>query len=160
MDYQLQPITRTCSITGRALKPGERFFAALFDQKPGFVRKDFAADAWPGPPEGAIAFWAGKVPAEDEKKRLRIDDELLLDCFARLEDRQEPAEVNFRYVVALLLMRRKRLRFEEARVEDAIEVLSLNDIRGGSVHRVINPRLTEEAMLQVQEEVFKVLGWE
>jgi len=25
---------------------------------------------------------------------------------------------------------------------------------------VVNPRLTEEAMTAVQEEVFKVLGWE
>ena len=160
MDYQLQPITRTCSVTGRELKPGEKFFTALFDQRPGFVRKDYAADAWPGPPEGAIAFWSGKIPAKEEKHRLRIDDELLHDCFVRLEGRQELSEVNFRYVVALLLMRRKRFKFEEARVEGEHEVLFLKDGRVGPVHRVVNPRLTEEAMLQVQEEVFKVLGWE
>jgi hypothetical protein len=160
MDYQLQPITRTCSVTGRELKPGEKFFTALFDQRPGFVRKDYAADAWPGPPEGAIAFWSGTLPAREEKQRLRIDDELLHDCFVRLEGRQDPSEVNFRYVVALLLMRRKRFKFEEARVEGDHEVLFLKDGRGGPVYRVVNPRLTEEAMLRVQEEVFKVLGWE
>jgi hypothetical protein len=160
MDYQLQPITRTCAVTGRTLNPGEKFFTALFDQKPGFVRKDYAANAWSGPPDGAIAFWCGKVPAAETKPRLRIDDDLLHDCFVRLEGRPETAEVNFRYVVALLLMRRKRFKFEEARIEDGREVLYLKEARGDATHRVVNPRLTDEAMTQVQEEVFKVLGWE
>jgi hypothetical protein len=160
MDYQLQPSARVCSVTGRELKPGEKYFSALFDQKPGFVRKDYSIDAWPGPPEGVIAFWRGTVPAREEKPRLRIDDDLLHDCFLRLEGRQEPAEVSFRYVVALLLMRRKRFKFEEARVEEGYEIMFLRDARGNATHRVVNPRLTEEAMIQVQEEVFKVLGWE
>ena len=34
----------------------------------------------------------------------------------RLQCRLEPDRVNFRYVLALLLMRRKRLKFEEAKV--------------------------------------------
>jgi hypothetical protein len=160
MDYQLQPITRTCHVSGLELKPGEKYFTALFDQRPGFVRKDYAAEAWPGPPEGAIAFWSGTVPAPEAKPRLRIDDDLLLDCFLRLEGRHDPAEVNFRYVVALLLMRRKRFRFEKTRLVDGHEVLFLKEARGSSTHQVVNPRLTEEAMLQVQEEVFKVLGWD
>jgi hypothetical protein len=160
MDYQLQPITRACAVTGRTLSPGEKFVTALFDQKPGFVRKDFAADAWPGPPDGAIAFWCGTVPAAEAKPRLRIDDDLLYDCFVRLEGRMEPAEVNFRYVVALLLMRRKRFKFDETRVEDGHEVMILKEARGDATHQVVNPRLTEKEMMQVQEEVFKVLGWE
>ena len=63
-------------------------------------------------------------------------------------------------MVALLLMRRKRLRFEEARVENGQETLQLRDARTGARHQVVNPRLTEEEMAAVQEEVFKVLGWE
>ena len=90
----------------------------------------------------------------------RIDDDLLFDCFQRLESDTEAARVNFRYVVALLLMRRRRLKFEEAGQENGQEVLRLRCIRSRTQYDVVNPRLTEAEMTAVQEEVFKVLGWE
>jgi len=57
-------------------------------------------------------------------------------------------------------MRRKRLKFEEAKVADEQETLWLCCSRTGTQHQVFNPRLSEEEMATVQEEVFKVLGWQ
>jgi hypothetical protein len=159
-DYQLQPHTRRCCVTGRELQPGERYYSVLLDEAGKFLRKDFSAEAWPGPPTGAFSFWAGKVPASTGPRRLPIDDELLLDCFQRLEGQTEPARLNFRYVVALLLMRRRRFKFEEVRKEAGQEVLCLCCTRTSAHHRVINPNLTEEEIAAVQEQVFEALGWE
>jgi hypothetical protein len=77
---------------------------------------------------------------------LRIDDDLLVDCFQRLEGQTDPGRINFRYVVALLLMRRKRLKFEESRAEGNGEVLILRCARTGARHEVINPGMTEDEM--------------
>jgi hypothetical protein len=160
IDYQIQPNTRRCFLTGRELKPGEKYFSVLLDEAGQFVRHDYSADVWQGPPDGAFSFWAGKVPASDGSKRPRIDDEMLLECFSRLEGQDDPSRVNFRYVVSLLLMRRKRLKFAAAWTEDDREVLQLRDARTGAEHEVVNPGLTDEEMASVQEEVLKVLGWE
>jgi hypothetical protein len=157
MEYQIQASTRRCARTGRELRPGERFFSVLYDRPGGLVREDISAEAWQGPPEDAFSFWQTRVPAEPAK-RLQIDEELLLDCFTRLAAESEPAKVNFRYVVALLLMRRKRLRFEEVAVADGCEFLLLRCPRTRQLHRVLNPQLTDEQMSQVQDEVHKVLG--
>jgi hypothetical protein len=159
-EYQIQANTRRCAVTGRELRPGEQFYTVLLDEDGKFVRRDYGSDAWQGPPEGAFSFWSGRIAAEQEGRRLRIDDELLVDCFQRLEGQTEPGRVNFRYVVALLLMRRKRFKFEEVQVDGDQEVLCLRCVRTRAAQRVINPRLTEEQMAAVQEEVFKVLGWE
>ena len=159
-EYQIQENTRRCAVTGRELKPGDPFYAVLIDEGARFVRKDYSAVAWQGPPAGCFSFWAGRVPAQDDKHRPRIDDDLLLDCFGRLEGQTEPGRVHFRYVVALLLMRRKRFKFEEARTEGGQEVLCLRCTRTRAQYQVVNPRLTETEMAAVQEEVFKVLGWE
>jgi hypothetical protein len=159
-DYQIQPNTRHCVVSGRELRPGEKFYSVLLQDGGKFVRHDYAAQAWHGPPDGAFSFWCGCVPAADQNRKLRIDDDLLADCFQRLEGHDEPAQVNFRYVVALLLMRRKRFKFEEARVEDDREVLRMRCSRTGAPYDVVNPRLTEDQMIAVQDEVFKVLGWE
>jgi len=159
-EYQIQANTRRCVRTGRELRPGEKVFTVLIDQDGKFVRQDYSSEAWAGPPPEAFSFWAGRVPATEENRKPRIDDELLLDCFRRLEGETGPDRVNFRYVVALLLMRRKRLKFEEARTEDGQEVLRLRCPRSREQHTVVNPRLTDEQMAEVQDEVFKVLGWE
>jgi hypothetical protein len=159
-DYQIQPNTRHCAASGRELRAGEKFYSVLSQEGGKLVRRDYAAEAWRGPPEGAFSFWSGRVPTPETGRKLRIDDDLLADCFQRLEGQTEPAQVNFRYVVALLLMRRKRFRFEEARVEDGHEVLRVRCTRTGAQYDVVNPRLTEDEMIAVQDEVFKVLGWE
>jgi hypothetical protein len=159
-DYQIEANTRRCAATGRELHSGEKYFAALLEVDGKFVRQDYSSEAWTGPPAGAFSFWTGRVPAADEGRRPRIDDDLLLDCFQRLEGQAEPDKVNFRYVVALLLMRRRRLKFEEVRTAGGEETLCLRCARTRTRYEVVNPRLTEGQMAAVQEEVLKVLGWE
>ena len=159
-DYEIQGPTRVCAATGRELRPGDRFHGVLLEEGGRFVRKDYAADGWAGPPAGAVAYWSGKVPAADKPRKPAINDELLLDCFDRLTDTTEPDGLNFRYVAALLLMRRKRFKFEDAlRDEAGRDVLLVRDARGGKVHRIADPRLTEGQVAAVQAEVFRVLGW-
>jgi hypothetical protein len=159
-EYQIQPNARRCSSSGRELRAGERYFSVLTEESGKFVRRDYAADAWQGPPSGAFSFWAGKLATPDGRRRPAIDDELLLDCFGRLEGQTEPGRINFRYVVGLLLMRRRRLRLDAAVREDGIEVLYFRCSRTGTKYRVINPALSEEESAAVQDEVFQALGWE
>ena len=159
MDYQIQPNSRRCAITGKELQPGERFYSALLEENRQLVRKDYSQEAWQGPPSGAAFFWTGRVVADTEKLKPRFDDDLLEDCFERLGGQTEPSRVNFRYVVALLLMRRRRFRYENSVIEHGIEKITLYCLRSGTKHEVVNPRLSEEEMSQVQEEVFNVLGW-
>jgi len=160
IDYQIQPNTRRCFVTGHELKPGEKFYSVLLDEGGQLVRHDYSAEVWHGPPEDAFSFWSGKVSAKDPNKRPPIDDDMLLECFGRLEGQNDPGRVNFRYVVALLLMRRKRLKVDTIRHDDGREILRLCDARSGAQHDVINPRLTDDEMASVQEEVLKVLGWD
>ncbi|HVS35560.1 MAG TPA: hypothetical protein VMS17_08260 [Gemmataceae bacterium] len=159
-EYQIQPNTRRCALSGRELQPGERYFSVLRDEGGKFVRMDYAAEAWQGPPADAFSFWSGRVPAAGARKRPPIDDDMLLDCLQRLEGRTDPAGENFRYVLALLLMRRKRLKFEEARHEDGREILVLRCGRTGARHEVADPHLGDEEMATVQDDVFQALGWE
>ncbi len=159
-DYHIQPNSRRCVATGRDLRPGEKYYSVLIEDGERFVRQDFSTDGWTGPPEAAFSFWMGRVPDSNEKAKPRFDDDLLLDCFQRLEGQADPSRINFRYVLALLLMRRRKLKFEESREQDGVEQLCLRCLKTGTEHLVINPQLTEEAMLQVQEEVIHVLGWD
>jgi len=159
MEYQIQPNSRRCAVTGRELQSGERFYSALLEENHQFVRKDYCPEAWQGPPAGAFSFWTGRVSAVTDRAKPRFDDDLLEECFTRLEGQTEQSRVNFRYVVALLLMRRRRFRYESSVLENGVEKMILSCLRTGEKHHVINPQLSDEEMAQVQEEVFNVLGW-
>jgi hypothetical protein len=159
-NYQIQPITRRCAATNKELPPGSKFYTVLFDRDGKFVREDYSSEAWQGPPPGAFSFWSGRVPVPAQSRQPGMDDEMLLDCFVRLHGETESGRINFRFVLALLLMRRKRLKFEQVRRDGDLEFLQLRCARSGVRHDVLNPRLGEEEMAAVQEEVFKVLGWE
>jgi len=158
--YPIQVHTRVCAGTGRPLLPGERYFSVLFDEGGQFIRKDYAKDAWTGVPQNALAFWSGRVPELNEKRRPTFDDELLLDCFARLADESDPARLQFRYVVGLLLLRRKRLKFEDVRRDGDREFLQLRCVKTNCVFEMLDPHLSETDMNAVQAEVFKLLGWQ
>jgi hypothetical protein len=56
-------------------------------------------------------------------------------------------------------MRRKRLKFEEARTKDGKEFLVLRCAGSKKKVEVLNPGLTEEEILSVQDQVFQILGW-
>ena len=158
MEYDIQPNTRRCAVTGRELQPGERYYAALIEDGIQLARRDYSVEAWQGPPAGAFSFWTGRVPPPDEKPRLRFDDDLLEECFHRLEGQTDPGRVNFRYVVTLLLVRRRRFKLELGE-SDAGATMVVQHTRTGERYTVTNPQLSEEEMLQVQDEVFQVLGW-
>lgn len=160
IDYPIEVDTRRCTVTGRELQPGERFYGVLVEEEGKLIRKDYAADCWQGPPERAFSFWAGRVPPRETNRRPKIDDELLFDCFRRLDNPEDEGRVQFRFVVALLLMRRKRLRFEEAISHEDGEVLRLRDGRTRELYDVMNPRLDDEQIQTVQDEVLHVLGWQ
>ncbi len=160
IDYQIQPSTRRCCTTGRELRPGERCYSVLLEEGGKFVRKDYSAEAWQGPPQGAFSFWMGRLALPQGKRRQPIDDEMLMECFQRLEGQLEPSRLRFRYVVALLLMRRRRLKFDQTQQDGSQEVLLLRCTRTGVRHAIVNPGLTDEELATVQDDVFQALGWE
>jgi|SRR5579872_343457 len=161
IDYEIQGPTKICSASGRELKPGDRFHAVLLEQDGKLVRIDFSEEAWPGASPDAVAHWSGRVPTAEKPHKPQINDDILLGCFDRLKDSTDPDGMNFRYVVALLLMRRKRFRFEDVfREADGRDVLLLKDAKSGAVHRIADPRLNDDQVTAVQSEVFRVLGWD
>jgi hypothetical protein len=158
-EYPNPSSLRYCAATGRPLRPGDRYYGVLALDGSRLTRQEFSADAWTGPPHGAFGHWIGRVPVSADGRRPPIDDEMLVDCFQRLEDAAEPEKLNFRYVVALLLMRRKRFKFDDVVKDGGGENLVVRDTRSGAQYSVRDPGLAEEQMKTVQDEVFQVLGW-
>ena len=160
LEYEIQPHTRRCAATGRELQPGEKYYCVLVEEQGRLVRHDYASESWQGSPEGAFGFWTGRVPGKTQPRKLRVDAHVLLDCFERLDVGETSEKVNFRYVLALLLIRSKKLQFLQSDVRDGQEIIQLRCQRSGTRYDVINPRLGEDELAAVQEQVLQVVGWD
>jgi hypothetical protein len=147
-----------CAATGRTLVEGEEHYAVLFEQGEGFQRQDYALDGWTGPPSGAFCYFRTRVPVRERKKRLLVDDEVLVNFFTRLgeEDAAESRQ-NFRFVLALILMRKRILKYEDTIRAPEGELWQMRLVREQSIHKVRNPHLSEEQIAQVSQELGAIL---
>ena len=64
-----------------------------------------------------FSFWKTTMPQPQQKKKLLVDDSVLVDVFQRMEGKTEPQEVRFRFVLALILMRKRLLIYETTRID-------------------------------------------
>jgi len=111
--------SKTCSVSRRELKSGETFFSVLFGESGGVRRLDYAAENWTGPPTNATGWWKSTVPVLNEKKVRLAPNEILLELFEQLDD--QPDKLDVRYVLTLLLIRRRQFRYEREEEADTGE---------------------------------------
>ncbi len=110
LDFEVQRCTRRCAATDRALAPGEECFSVLEVQGADVIRKDFCREAWSGVPENAFGWWKSRVPEPTAKKIKLAPNDVLLELFDQLAT--QDGQQDLRYVLALLLVRRRVLRVD------------------------------------------------
>jgi hypothetical protein len=123
LDFEITHCSRQCAATGRTFAPGETYFSTLHMEGGSPVRRDFAAAEWRGPAEGALAWWKARMPDNDSSKPKLAPQDVLLNLFTELADR--PDEAEFRYLLGLLLIRRRIVKLEETQRDAEGEVLIL-----------------------------------
>lgn len=117
IDFQVRRTSRRCAATGREFAPGEAFVATLIDDGREVVRLDFAADAWAGPDDSTVAWWRAETPRDGGSPA--PPGEALLQLLDEWAD--QPHEAAARYLLALLLVRRRVLRIDGGGFLDGLQ---------------------------------------
>jgi hypothetical protein len=156
MEYDHVRCTRHCATTGRELQPGEEFYSTLSAEGANLVRRDYSVESWQGPPEGAVGWWKSHLPARDGKRLHWAPNDVMLDLLEQLAD--DPAHADMRYVLALLLVRRRVCRLEETEHdEQQHETLVLYCPRKEAEYRVPVAMPDEQRIKEIQEELARLL---
>ena len=156
MDYEIQRCTRHCSVTERDLAPGEYFYSALVSDGAEMERLDYSIDAWSGPPQNAVGWWKSRMPVANEKRMRWAPNDVMLEFFGQLE--QQPDKQDMRYVLALLLVRRRVMRLEERELgENGAEILVLYCPRRETTYRVPESAPEDSRIDEIQEELARLL---
>ena len=156
----------TCAATGEALTPGDRIVSVLsIDAQNASNRLDTAEAEWdkgwrPEPGQEVIAIWRGHMPEPKDADNGRpVDDEDLVALFEQIAEPSDERAVELRYVLAWMLVRRRRLRFEGQR-DGALRVRRVSAtgaLLDTTPIEVDDPGLDEDQLEQAMERVAVLL---
>jgi hypothetical protein len=156
LDFEVQRCTRRCAKTERELKPGEVFYSVLVGEGSQVVRHDYAEDAWEGAPETALGWWKSRMPGSDPHKMSWAPNDVILHYFEELGNDERSADE--RYILTLLMLRRRILRLEEAvRDDEGREVMTVHCAKTDNDYRVPIACPTEERAREIQEKLGSLL---
>lgn len=115
--FPLARCTGTCAGTGRALMPGEACVAALVEGsgRDGLERVDYSVESWargdrPRTPARLFASWRSSFRPREKDEPGLLSDAELMDLFEELSQGADDRRAAFRYLLAVLLLRRRLLR--------------------------------------------------
>jgi hypothetical protein len=156
IDYEVQRCTRHCANSGRELAPGETFYSTLTAEGAEVVRHDYAAEAWKGPPEDVLGWWKSQMPDRNAKKLHWAPNDVMLELLESLA--AQPDKWDMRYVLALLLIRRRVVRLEETEKDaGGQEVSVLYCPRRDATYHVATVMPGEQRTAEIQDELARLL---
>jgi hypothetical protein len=156
LDFEVQRCTRRCATTDRPLEPGEVFYSVLVSEGAEVIRRDFSEAAWNGPPPGALGWWKSQMPGSEAVKPRLAPNQILLELFLQWHDDASKRDV--RYVLTLLMIRRRVLRLEMTEpAADGLPEMVLFCPRMGETFRVPVAEPEGERVQEIQAELGELL---
>ncbi len=159
-EWNIKSRSEVCSNTGRPFKEGEIFYTALFREGDEFRRADLSEEAWKAlsadpAAEPVFSSWRSKfeLPAPPPPETLRRDD--AEGMLRRLVDSHEPAHRNTRYLLAVMLERKRILRPQPTSEKG---LLVYEHTVTGETFIITDPNLSLSDLVAVQAEVSALLA--
>lgn len=156
--WSIKSRAHVCAVTEQHFTDGESFYTALFPdpESSGYLRKDFSVEGWEnrGDDDGSpFSFWGSIYRAPVKEEEVEVTDESPEDLLRRLIEEDEEFTENARYILAVMLERKKLLVEADSQpVGDGI-IRIYEHRKTGDVFIVKDPNIPLSDVEKVQEEV-------
>jgi hypothetical protein len=145
-DWQMPRRAEACAACRRGFEPGEPIRAYLYEFPEGYERRDYCANCRPPDEPFAIGAWRTRRPEPTTKKTAAFDRQAIYRFFERLDDADTPEKQRLRFILALLLWRKKVLKFNGSETRDEHEVWRFGAPHTDEMHAVVRPDLDEDQL--------------
>jgi hypothetical protein len=156
-DWEIHKPQGTCAGSGNKIEPEQEYIASLIETPEGMQRKDYCVEYWNENKPQVYCYWKSVMPKPDQKKKLFIDDAMLMSFFERLATETDEEKLSFRFVLALILMRKRLLKYESSKNDNGNETCVLKVAGRDQTAEVINPHLTEDKIEQLSAQLGQIL---
>ncbi|HCN27757.1 MAG TPA: hypothetical protein DIT64_03025 [Verrucomicrobiales bacterium] len=163
-NWSIRSRSHQCALTARPFEDGEVFHTAIYfdPETSGYLRRDVALDAWAQETSERkpIAYWRTTYsPTIVEEKPEVASKESAMSLLQRFIEEDNPATENARYILALMLERKRILSPTAARETEDGRMLFYENKKTGEVFIIRDPELHLDEIAQVQDEVATLLGF-
>ena len=164
-NWNIKSRSHQCSATGEAFADGQAIVAAIFpdpEDPDRFERKDFSVDAWSARADSeapAFSSWHTNyiAPVHEEKPEV-VEKESAEALLRRLIEEDESHTENTRFILAIMLERKKQLKQIEVNHTGVSRLLIYEHDKSGEVYIVKDPELKLDEVDIVQKEVSELLA--
>jgi hypothetical protein len=162
-NWHIRSRARACAASERPFTEGETLVTALFPdpESSGYLRKDFCVEAWEArgdDEEQPFSTWRTVyVPPVHEEKVDPMKKEDPEELLRRLVEEDEEHTENVRYILAVMLERKKLLRETDAQRTPGGILRVYEHRKTGDVFLVRDPDIPLDEVEKVQEEVILLL---
>jgi hypothetical protein len=163
-NWHLRSRAHHCALTGRPFEEGDSFYTAIYlDPKTAlYERRDVAADAWDDELKERTPYshWKSSYQKpETEDKSEVAPRENAMSMLQRLVEEDDSDTENSRYILALMLERKKQLVPKDVKETETGRLLFYENKKTGDVFVIRDPELRLDELEQVQEEIAFQLGF-
>ncbi|HYR57302.1 MAG TPA: hypothetical protein VEO95_01685 [Chthoniobacteraceae bacterium] len=159
-DWSIQHRSDRCAATGRPFEAGEYFYTLLFFGADGYRREDLSEAAFKERNENVQPFsmWRSKYEPPPPPAPEPIGRQTAEDLLRRYMDEQSPQHAAARYLLAVMLERKKLLKEVETRRTDGALTRIYEHTKTGEAFVVPDPQLRLDQLDAVQQEVAALLA--
>lgn len=159
-DWNIKSRSETCAQSGRPFTEGEIFYSAIYLKDAQYERIDLSREAWETRNENLqlLSFWQStfELPPPPAPEPLKKDDaESLL---RRLVAENDPAQRNTRYILALMLERKREIRPVDRKDDGGASMIVYEHPASGEIWLIEDPGLRLDQLDSVQTEVSALLS--
>jgi hypothetical protein len=147
-----------CAGCSQLLAPGAEYVATIVATPEGLVRQDRCPACASAPAQNVFSFWRGKRPALKSGALPRLDFDSLLELLRRLDGRDDVASQRLRWIVAILLLRRRLVQITSRAVTDGVETLEVKPKHDDRTFQVRDPKLSAEDFESLHDDLSKIFN--
>ncbi len=157
-EWNMPRRAEVCAACRREFAPGEPLQACLYQTGEAYVRRDFCPTCAPPASPAPLATWRTRRPAPTDRKTPAFDRHAIHQLFERLEEAGEPQQLQLRFVLALLLWRKRILRLDRTVGDRDLEIWEFTAPATGATHRVLRPELDEPQLERLSRRLEDLLA--
>jgi len=159
-EWEIKSRGHRCSVTERQFADGEIFHTLLFREKDGFSREDLSEEAWRERDKARVPFssWKSKYEVPPPPEPEALGKQTAEDLLRRYMEEPGNQHTNVRYILALMLERKRILKPVETKEDGGERLLIYERRETGEVFVIPDPRLRLDQIEEVQAEVAELLG--
>ena len=160
MEWTVVSSDGSCAACGRKFAEREEYCSVLSNAGEGFSRKDYCLECWKGPGAETFSFWRTRSKLKPAPAKRFVGDEVLIDFFERLCTSDDASKGKFRFIMAVLLMRKRLLKERSRRRTEAGLIWTVEVPRLGKTFEVEDQGLSEGEIAALLGEIGQVLNLE